>query len=441
MLPILPFFLANVSLIFLENFLRNLIYCKTLPVHWPKILVWGGTSITALLWAINNYALKNGNAVLDIIIMFLFVFGLPCLTEKGYRVKGLLTTAIFMAIEIAIMNCIALLAFPIVERLGYPVEYLVDRTTSFGNAIMVLICFPAILIPTWLISRILKRSFTDRKFSVWILCFLPILISQGIILNLITRMRPYTNSVLGMDSAFTVAFLTSVAADIGFLYGIKRIQKAERLQGQIRFVEEQLTIQNNYYQQMQENILTINQIRHDLTNQLQAAYALLERGEDDKARSHLDQLQNVVQDRVGPRFCPNLMVDAVLSEKFRLCRDNGIRLDINAQLPHDFPIDSTHLCSAFSNLLDNSIHAVRNISNREKYIELRTALNAEYLIIRCTNPALPPILQKNSAQDLLRSHGLGLDILRRIAQEYDGSLDTQYRDGLFEAVLILKFTK
>jgi len=276
MLSILPYFLANVSLIFLENLLRNVIYCKTLPVRWPKILMWGGTSVTTLLWAINNYALKNGVALLDIGIMFLFIFGFPCLVEKGHRLKGLLTTTIFMIIEIVVMNCLALIAFPVVEQLGYPTEYLVDRTTSFGNAIMVLICFPTILIPTWLVSLLLRRSFTDRQLSVWILCFLPIPVSQGVILNLITRMRPYTNNVLGMDPAFAVAFLASVAADIGFFYGINRIQKAERLREQVRAAEEQLEIQNNYYRQLRESILTINQIRHDLTSQLQAAYALLE---------------------------------------------------------------------------------------------------------------------------------------------------------------------
>ena len=440
MLPILPYFMTNVSLIFLENLLRNVIYCKTLPVRWPKILVWGGTSITTLLWAINNYALKNGVALLDIVIMFFFIFGVPCLAEKGHRLKGLLTTTIFMVIEIVVMNCLALIAFPVVEQLGYPPEYLVDRTTSFGNAIMVLICFPTILIPTWLVSLLLRRSFTDRQLSVWILCFLPIPVSQGVILNLITRMRPYTSNVLGMDPAFAVAFLASVAADIGFLYGINRIQKAERLQEQIRATEEQLEVQNSYYRQLRESILTINQIRHDLTNQLQAAYALLERGEEDKARSHLDQLQNAVQDRVGPRFCPNLMVDAVLSEKARLCREHGIRLDINAQLPHELPIESTHLCSAFSNLLDNSIHAVRSISDGEKYIELRTALQADYLIIRCTNPAGTPAPRETS-KNPLRPHGLGLDILRRIAEEYHGSLDTEYHSGLFEANLVLRFTK
>lgn len=440
MLSILPYFLANVSLVFLEAFLRSFIYSRTVPVRWSKTFLWGLTGVTVFFWVLNNYACQNGTAVLDIVIIFLFMFGAPCLTEKGFRLKGLLTSVIFIAIEVAMMNCVALAAFPIAGKLGYSPECLVDRTTSFGNAIMVLICFPAIIIPTWTASRILRKNFTNRHFSIWCLCFLPIPVSQGVILNLVNRLRPYAEGVLGLDASFMVAFLISVAADIAFFYGINRIQKAERLRDQIRTAEEQLAIQNGYYLQLQENILTINQIRHDLSNQLQAAYALLEQGQEAKVRSHLDQIQADVRDRVGPKFCPNLMVDAILSEKARICQKYGIRLDINAQLPQELSIESTHLCSAFSNLLDNSIQAVRKITACEKYIELCATLHADYLIIRCTNPADVPDA-RGSNKNPLRHHGLGLAILNRIAQEYHGSLDTEYRNRLFEAILILRFTQ
>lgn len=440
MLSVLPYFLANVSLNFVGSIFRNFLYSRTIPLRWPRAFIWGFTGFFTTLWTINSYAFPNGTALLDLTIILLFTFGAPCFAEKGYRLKGLLTSAIFLAIEVTVMNLIALIAFPIAQKLGYPPEYLVDRTTSFGNAIMILICFSAVDLVTWGASRILKQIFEDWHFSVWILCFLPIPISQGVIINLISRIRPFAESVLGLDTAFVAAFLLSVAADMAFLYGISRIQKAERLRRHVQSIEEQLTIQKNYYQKLQENILAVNQIRHDLTNQLQTAYALLEQGETSSVRSHLDQIQSGVQNRIGPRFCPNLLVDAVLSEKARLCQEHGIRLDINAQLPQELPMESTRLCSAFSNLLDNSIQAVQSVTTCEKYIELHTALHTDYLIICCINPTAASNHQKPS-KNPLRLHGLGLDILHRIAQEYHGSLETACHDGLFEASLVLKFTK
>lgn len=72
------------------------------------------------------------------------------------------------------------------------------------------------------------------------------------------------------------------------------------------------------------------------------------------------------------------------------------------------------------------------------YIDLRAVLQARCLIIRCKNPASAST--KKASSDPPRSHGLGLDILKRLAKKYDGSLDASYHDGLFDVTLIFHFT-
>lgn len=63
-------------------------------------------------------------------------------------------------------------------------------------------------------------------------------------------------------------------------------------------------------------------------------------------------------------------MDAVLSDKAMLCREKGVALTISTELPAELPIESTHLCSIFSNLLDNSIQGVLNSDTAQKQIEL-----------------------------------------------------------------------
>lgn len=50
----------------------------------------------------------------------------------------------------------------------------------------------------------------------------------------------------------------------------------------------------------------------------------------------------------------------------------------------------------------------------EKTIELRAAVQKDCLVIRCRNTAAAP--EKKDRSDPLRSHGLGLDILSRLAK-------------------------
>lgn len=177
MLSILPYFLINVSLIFLEIYFRNLICCSILPISSPKAFSLKSAALLAGIWTAKNYVLSSGMVWGDILSILVFLTVLPLAVEKGYRLKGLLTSIIFITIEVAMMNVVAMVAFPVAESLGYSSLTLVDVKSSFGNAVMVLICLPAVLIPTWIAGRLLKKSFSDREFSFWILCFLPIPIS------------------------------------------------------------------------------------------------------------------------------------------------------------------------------------------------------------------------------------------------------------------------
>ena len=97
------------------------------------------------------------------------------------------------------------------------------------------------------------------------------------------------------------------------------------------------------------------------------------------------------------------------------------------------PIENTHLCSIFSNLLDNSIQGVLNSDGAQKIIELQASVRGNCLMIRCANPAKKPL--RNQRHDPLRTHGLGLGILNTIASKYNGTLNTEYLDGSFRTDL------
>lgn len=136
------------------------------------------------------------------------------------------------------------------------------------------------------------------------------------------------------------------------------------------------------------------------------------------------------------QYCGNLVVDAVLAEKCAECAAKGIGTRIQARLPKELPIDNAHLCSVFSNLLDNSISGSLESGADAPEICLDAFIKAGCMVVRCSNPAKKPARAKRELSPL-RSHGLGLDILRQIAASYDGKLDTGYADGVYTTSLIL----
>ncbi len=433
----LPYFLANLLIIPLGTLYQNYLVCKSAVIPHPWLYAFACTGSTTVLWVINNYVLTSTVAV-DVTVVAILLVTSFLFADKGSRLRALLTMTVLLGAQLVAYFLLGLIAYPIGEALGYEAADLINKTSSYGNAIMSLICL-AVSVPSMYFSYVfLKKFLIIPKLSPWALLFLPIPISQGIMVNLLNHLIPMAGGLGDLKVGFFLAITLSVIADITFFVGIRKVQRGEQLKQQVSLAEEQMNIQASYYRQMQDNILAINQIRHDLSNQLQATYYLLEQGEKAQVRQQLDQLKNEIQNKVGPKYCANLMVDAVLSDKARVCRDMGICLNIQAELPPDIPIESSHLCSAFSNLLDNSMQGTLSCNAGEKEIELKTMVRSNCLIICCANSANAPVQKQSS--DPLRLHGLGLGILKRLAHQYHGSLDTAYHDGKFDATLTLSFS-
>ncbi len=415
--------------------LQHILLTHAIPMYNPRLFIGLSASCNVVLWAVNNYLLPAPSILVDYLILAELPLAAFLFAQKGNRIRSVFLMTIYVGLQMVAVYLLGLVAFPAAEKLGLSADALHEIPLSiFMGFLSFLVYCPIILPSHWLLQKLYKYS----HFSLWPLLLLPLPLSQTWIMHKLIGAIPSARFASGLHPLFALGLFLSLITDAAFCIGLIKIRQTNRLKEQIRTAQEQLNIQTSYYDQLQENILTINQIRHDLSNQLQAAYHLLEQGEHTQARSQLDQLQSNIQKKVGPNYCANLVVDAVLSQKAALCREQGIRLDINANLPEELPIDSAHLCSAFSNLLDNSIQGVLSYKEDEKHIELRAALHSDCLVIRCRNPALPPVSTRHS-RDILRPHGLGLDILRQIAAQYDGNFVTEYKNRCFEAVLILKY--
>ena len=284
-------------------------------------------------------------------------------------------------------------------------------------------------------------SFQMRKLAVaapgggrlaW---FLVIPLSQTALMFIVNQHLEYSSSPKVWAFILSGAILC-ITADLACILGYRKYHELDEMAFQVRNAEQQLNTQREYYHEMQENILKINQIRHDLNNQLKTAYYLLEQGHPDEVRKQLDSLKSCISDHVGTRYCDNLMVDAVLREKAGLCESEEIPLELDALVPADLRIDNAHLCSAFSNLLDNCIAAAKKAGKGSGPIRLRSDIHRGYLVIACSNPSVPPNFENKT--DIMRRHGLGLEILSKLAVLHDGSFETDYRDGRFYVTMMLK---
>ena len=95
------------------------------------------------------------------------------------------------------------------------------------------------------------------------------------------------------------------------------------------------------------------------------------------------------------------------------------------------------------NLLDNALEAVGNAEERFRFINLTIRRINDMLVIKVENGcgAAPAEangkLQTSKADKTL--HGWGLRSVRTAAGRYDGTIETEYGDHIFRAVVTLSF--
>ena len=118
------------------------------------------------------------------------------------------------------------------------------------------------------------------------------------------------------------------------------------------------------------------------------------------------------------------MVNALLGVKAGQFAEAGLTLDCRCEVPMYISIPGVELCSLFANILDNAYQAASRYEGEERKVTIASSLQGNVFTVRCQNPCPPEDAPKGKRP----GHGLGLEILRDLAERHNGMLETQ-RDG------------
>ena len=134
----------------------------------------------------------------------------------------------------------------------------------------------------------------------------------------------------------------------------------------------------------------------------------------------------------------NDIVNALLRQKLIYAGSKNIQLDIQSSLPESLPIDSVDLCTVISNLLDNAIDAC--VVQDFPKISLSIQQAESYIHIQCVNTVTFDVCKENPGLRTTKQsgyHGIGLQIVRRIVEKYDGIFEYHMEDMSFFVTLML----
>ena len=143
------------------------------------------------------------------------------------------------------------------------------------------------------------------------------------------------------------------------------------------------------------------------------------------------------------------MAENILQKKKEELEKEGIDYRFEFTVPQEFSMDIMELSSLLNNLLDNAQEAVREYRKcagceNRGFILLQTRVSDGYLILETENSRLDGRkLEMRDDRTYLSSkeekgHGYGLQIIRKIAEKYQGSMELQENGDRFKNIVRIR---
>lgn len=203
--------------------------------------------------------------------------------------------------------------------------------------------------------------------------------------------------------------------------------------------KEQNIAHQYQYNVLQESIIRMQRLRHDMKGHVQSLAAILEAGRIPDAISYLHEMSDFIKPEKEFVATGNADVDSILNYKLSRALDSGIYVKTLISVPADLPVKPFDLNVILSNLMDNAIEATEKCEEKRIEIVMRTEMNMLYVAVENTYQE-EPVKNRNrfiSAKEDKCSHGFGIQNVRSVVEKYNGEISFHYADGIFCVTLFL----
>ena len=215
----------------------------------------------------------------------------------------------------------------------------------------------------------------------------------------------------------TVFFAVSTLA---VLAGTEVYFKSESYRKEVEEADEQLHLQYQLFLKEKQQDEELRALHHDMKHHMETLNTLSEMKE---VKEYVMMLKQEVEEALDQQDTGNTILDIILDNKKRVCKEFGIDLNAGIRFDHTEFLSSMDVCSLFVNCLDNAIEAVKEL-NEDKEIEIAGGWVNDTLVVRIQNAYSKSLKNENGkylSTKLEAGHGYGLMNVTRIVEKYGGT--------------------
>ena len=210
-----------------------------------------------------------------------------------------------------------------------------------------------------------------------------------------------------------------------------------------KYEKELLKQQNNAYLHQFEIIREANEnirlLRHDMKNHIFVIQNMLQKSKYEELLEYLNSTYDYIDVKTEYISTGNAEVDSILNYKFFEAKKAGASIESTVNIPEKINVKPFDLNIILGNILDNAIDAIKKSVKKELKIEIE--LDRTVLFISISNSYNGKVNKKNdvflTTKKDIQNHGLGLRSVQDILEKYNGQIDFDYDEQIFEVNILL----
>ena len=231
---------------------------------------------------------------------------------------------------------------------------------SLGLSALILIAFFKIL--TKDLPMLLRE---ERINGMWDFLFLIPLMAL-LLIGWITPEYP-KYLLLGRYRIITLVVLPLIPFIVLLIYYLlwwvaAKFSESARLQQE----STMLQMESKRYEELRNYMEETSELRHNFRQHILVIKKLSNAGKFDELQDYLAQFEDIA-DKSYAGYCENIAVDAVASYYTAFAENQNIKIEWDLKLPHNIPLKEAEYCAILGNLLENSLRAVKDLSQERRY--------------------------------------------------------------------------
>lgn len=201
-----------------------------------------------------------------------------------------------------------------------------------------------------------------------------------------------------------------------------------------KLLEEEIRIYENQFEVIRQSQNNIRSLKHDMKHHIKMLTDMIAGGEKEAALDYLASMGAFMETSEEYIVSGNGRIDSILNYMISKAKNSGISVDWKIQIPEHLEISTFDINVVISNLFDNALNALRNVTQPTLYILMK--YDRGVLCISTQNN----YSIENSVSEVTGEHGFGLKNIHRIAEKYHGNLTITQTQGIFHASVLLYLT-